>query len=117
AGADSTVSLDAQVDVVEPMGHEAYVTAVCAGETVTSRFPPRSGVRTRERVELALNPARLHLFDARSGTTILQRPVAGAADSPRTVREARKEEPAEGRSDLQRQTGARGAPSRAEEIS
>src|SRR5438128_2074738 len=78
---------------------------------------PLSGARTRERVELALNPARLHLFDARSGRTILQRPVAGGADVRRTVREARKEEPAEGRSDLQRQTGARGAPSRAEEIS
>src|SRR5437870_6564426 len=117
ASPDSRLTVSAEVDVVEPMGHEAYVTAVCAGETVTSRFPPRSGVRTRERVELALNPARLHLFDARSGRTILQRPVAGGADVRRTVREARKEEPAEGRSDLQRQTGARGAPSRAEEIS
>src|SRR5712671_2260217 len=64
AGPDSTVTLSAEVDVVEPMGHEAYVTALCLGNSVISRFPPRSGVRTRERVELALNPARLHLFDA-----------------------------------------------------
>src|SRR2546422_10529946 len=68
---ESTLTLSAEVDVVEPMGHGACVTAVCAGETVTSRFPPRSGVRTRERIELALNPARLHLFDARSVNTIL----------------------------------------------
>src|SRR5438309_7182956 len=79
AGPDCTLSVPATVDVVEPMGHEALVMAVSAGEMVTSRFPPRSGVRTQERIELALNPARLHLFDAQSGITILQRPVAAAA--------------------------------------
>src|SRR5438309_1506559 len=41
----NTLSVPATVDVVEPMGHEALVMAVSAGETVTSRFPPRSGVR------------------------------------------------------------------------
>src|SRR6059058_3419913 len=107
ASPESTLTLNAEVDVVEPMGHEAYVTAVCAGETVTSRFPPRSGVRTRERIELALNPARLHLFDARSGTTILQRPAAGGAESPRSVREARIDESAEGRSERPRQPHGR----------
>jgi multiple sugar transport system ATP-binding protein len=116
AVADSTVTLNAEVDVVEPMGHEAYVTAVCAGETVTSRFPPRSGVRTRERIELALNPARLHLFDAQSGNTILQRPLAGGAGSPRSVREARIEEPAERRAEHPRQPETRAAHPRTEEI-
>jgi multiple sugar transport system ATP-binding protein len=79
AGPESSVTLRAEVDVVEPMGHEAYVTALCGGHSVISRFPPRSGVRTREQVELALDPARLHLFDAGSGQTILQRPVEGGA--------------------------------------
>jgi len=105
----------AEVDVVEPMGHEAYVTAVCAGETVTSRFPPRSGVRTRERIELAFNPARLHLFDARSGNTILQRPVAGGAELARSVGEARVDESEEGRSERPRQPDLRSVPSRPEE--
>ena len=91
AGPDSTLTVDAEVDVVEPMGHEAYVTALCAGETVTSRFPSRSGVRTHERVQLALNPARLHLFDARSGESILQRPVAGSAEALTSAKEARNE--------------------------
>ena len=114
---ESTLTLSAEVDVVEPMGHEAYVTAVCAGETVTSRFPPRSGVRTRDRIELALNPARLHLFDARSGNTILQRPVAGGAELPRSVGEARVDESEEGRSERQHEPHTRSAQSRAEEIS
>jgi multiple sugar transport system ATP-binding protein len=97
AGPNSTLTLAAEVDLVEPMGHEAYVTALCAGETVTSRFPPRSGVRTREPVELALNPARLHLFDARSGESILQRPVASSADALKSAREAWIEESSAGR--------------------
>src|SRR5947209_909082 len=117
AGPDCTLTLHAEVDVVEPMGHEAYVTALCAGETVTSRFPPRSGMRTQESVELALNPARLHLFDAQSGITILQRPVAAAAETLRSVGEARTNEPAEGRSERHRQPEAPLAPSRSEEIS
>ena len=117
ASPESTLTLNAEVDVVEPMGHEAYVTAVCAGETVTSRFPPRSGVRTRERIELALNPARLHLFDAGSGNTILQRPVAVGAELPSSVGEARNSDSAERRSERQRQPEARNVPSRPEQIS
>ena len=88
----SSVALQAEVDVVEPMGHEAYVTAVCSGQTVISRFPPRSGVRTREKVELALNPERLHLFDAASGESILQRTAAGVAETPASTREAWRRE-------------------------
>ena len=117
AGADCTLTLEADVDVVEPMGHEAYVTAICKGETVTSRFPPRSGVRTQERVELALNPARLHLFDAQSGNTIMQRPVAAGVDTLRSVGEARTDDATGGRPDRQGQQEARRVPSRSEEIS
>jgi multiple sugar transport system ATP-binding protein len=113
AGPDSTLTLSSEVDVVEPMGHEAYVTAVCAGQTVTSRFPPRSGVHIHERVELALNPARLHLFDARSGESILQRPVAGSAEALKSAKEAWIERSAAGRD---RQPRAPGVPSKAEEI-
>jgi multiple sugar transport system ATP-binding protein len=110
AGPNCTLSLTALVDVVEPMGHEAYVTAVCAGETVTSRFPPRSGVRTRERVELALNPARLHIFDARTGESIMQRPAATRAETLRSTREAWVQESAEGRPERPGQSHEQGVP-------
>ena len=113
AGPDCTLTLPAEVDVVEPMGHEAYVTALCAGATVTSRFPPRSGVRTRERVELALNPARLHLFDSQSGESILERPVANAAEALKSMREAWIEESSAGR---KRQPEAPVVPVKSEEI-
>ena len=115
AGADRTHFVKAQVDVVEPMGHEAYVTAVCAGETVTSRFPPRSGVRTGEQVELALNPARLHLFDARSGDSILHRPASGGAEPARSVGEARTGESAAARAERESESKAQGVPRRTRE--
>jgi multiple sugar transport system ATP-binding protein len=113
AGPDCTLTLQAEVDVVEPMGHEAYVTALCAGATVTSRFPPRSGVRTHERVELALNPARLHLFDSRSGESTLQRPVTNAAEALKSIREAWTEESS---AERDREPEAPGVPSKSEEI-
>ena len=106
AGADGRVVLPAEVDVVEPMGHEAYVTAVCAGETVIARFPPRSGVRTHERIELALNPARLHFFDAKTGDSVLRRPVANTADAGRSAKEARMLDAVEPDSDHQGQVQA-----------
>jgi multiple sugar transport system ATP-binding protein len=114
AGPDSTVTLRAEVDVVEPMGHEAYVTALCGGHTVISRFPPRSGVRTREEVELALNPARLHLFDARSGDSILERPVEGAA-AVRSTEAAWITTESEQRPDRQRPATAPGVPTKSQE--
>jgi multiple sugar transport system ATP-binding protein len=89
----NTLSLPATVDVVEPMGHEALVMAVCAGEMVTSRFPPRSGVQTRDQVELSLDPARLHLFEAESGEAILKRPPASGPQAT-SVGEARMDETA-----------------------
>ena len=105
-----TLTLRAEVDVVEPMGHEAYVTAVCDGETLTSRFPPRSGVVTHERVELALNPARLHLFDAKSGNSILQRPVTSSTEALTSAREAWPHDSVEGVSERRRETQAPSVP-------
>jgi multiple sugar transport system ATP-binding protein len=115
AGPDSTHTLSAEVDVVEPMGHEAFVTALCGGQMVISRFPPRSGVRTREQVDLALNPARLHLFDARSGETILVRPVVGGAELFRSTGAAWIATQAEGRLDRQRNSAAPGVPPKSQE--
>jgi multiple sugar transport system ATP-binding protein len=112
ANAGSTVVLSAEVDVVEPMGHEAYVTALRDGQMVTSRFPPRSGVRTKDSVELAFNPDRLHLFDARTGEAVLQRPAASDADVIRPA--ALSGNRAAGESDNQGSSPAQGMPSQSE---
>jgi multiple sugar transport system ATP-binding protein len=61
----------ATVELVEPMGHEAYVTARSGGAALVARFPPRSGVAVHETVELGLDAERLHLFDPQSGEALL----------------------------------------------
>ena len=61
----------ATVELVEPMGHEAYVTARSGDAELVARFPPRSGVAVHETVDLGLDPERLHVFDAESGDALL----------------------------------------------
>src|SRR5581483_10353342 len=76
------VALRALVDVVEPLGSEAYVTARVGETSLVARFPPRTGIREGETVELAVDPARLHLFDARTQQTLLRRDAAPPARQP-----------------------------------
>jgi multiple sugar transport system ATP-binding protein len=81
----------ATVELVEPMGHEAYVTARAGGAALVARFPPRSGVAVQQAVELGFDPDRLHLFDRQSGDSLLaphatqtseQAPAATAEEAP-----------------------------------
>jgi CO dehydrogenase/acetyl-CoA synthase delta subunit len=67
-------------------------------------------------VELALNPARLHLFDARSGESILQRPVASSTEALRSAREAWIDESVQGRPDQQREAEAHISPVKKEDF-
>jgi multiple sugar transport system ATP-binding protein len=64
----------ATVELVEPMGHEAYVTARSGEEELVARFPPRSGVSVHEEVELGFDPARIHIFDPKTGESLLAPP-------------------------------------------
>ncbi|MDX6453933.1 MAG: multiple sugar transport system ATP-binding protein [Gaiellaceae bacterium] len=63
------------VDVWEPLGSETYVVLKVADSTLTARFPPRTAVASTDVVEVALTPAHLHVFDARTEQNVL-------ADSP-----------------------------------
>jgi multiple sugar transport system ATP-binding protein len=60
-----------EVDFVEPMGHEAFVTVRVGDESLVARFPPRSGIGVRDSVELALDPERIHLFDVDTKVSVL----------------------------------------------
>lgn len=68
-----SVRLTAQVDIVEPMGSETYVTAKVDDTSLVSRFPARSHVRTDEVLDLVIDPKHLYLFDAQSGVAIIDR--------------------------------------------
>ncbi len=69
-----------EVDVVEPMGAEAFVTVKVADTVLVSRFPPRSGVRPGENIELAFDPHRLHLFRVENGEAIRGRSSPASND-------------------------------------
>jgi ABC-type sugar transport system ATPase subunit len=66
---------DAEVDLVEPMGHEVYVRVRVADVELVTRFPPRSGVSPGDTVELALDAGRIHVFDPTTERSLLA-PVA-----------------------------------------
>jgi multiple sugar transport system ATP-binding protein len=70
APADDRLSLPATVEVVEPLGAETYVFARVGDTTVTSRFPPRSGITGGASVELVVNPDHMHIFDAARGANL-----------------------------------------------
>jgi multiple sugar transport system ATP-binding protein len=86
-------TLDVRVEVLEELGSDAFVffhadTAVVGAESragseddaaalvesgtlLTARVDPRTSARVGERLRLAVDPARLHFFDADSGASLL----------------------------------------------
>jgi multiple sugar transport system ATP-binding protein len=70
--------VSAEVDLVEPMGHEVFVRVRVGAEELVSRFPPRSGVKPHDPVELVVDSGRIHMFERESGRSLLS-PAIGAA--------------------------------------
>jgi multiple sugar transport system ATP-binding protein len=71
APASYSTRLTGVVDVWEPLGSETYVVLKVADSTLTARFPPRTAVASTDVVEVALTPAHLHVFDARTEQNVL----------------------------------------------
>ncbi len=65
--AAGTGVLRGQVLAVEPLGPEALVTVATAGQDVSARIPAKSVRKAGEVVTLAVQSAKLHLFDQQSG--------------------------------------------------
>ena len=65
--APNGASLTGAALTVEPLGPDTLVTMQGAGAEIACRLPPRSVRRAGERVTLALDPARLHLFGRADG--------------------------------------------------
>ncbi|GFP18861.1 multiple sugar transport system ATP-binding protein [Candidatus Hakubella thermalkaliphila] len=55
--------IDTVVDVIEPMGNEIYLYADIGGVQSMARINPESRVRGEDRITLALETERIHLFD------------------------------------------------------
>src|SRR5213083_1087875 len=64
AGGDSSdYTVDAVVDVVEPLGSEILLDVKAGSNTMVARVEPTVRVKVHEPIRLALNTARLHFFD------------------------------------------------------
>jgi multiple sugar transport system ATP-binding protein len=76
----ATGGVGAQVDVVEHLGAEALVHLRVEMIELIARVEAQSVPRTGERVQVAIDPARLHCFDA--GGTRLEMPAPHARALP-----------------------------------
>lgn len=63
-------SVEAEVDVVELMGHEKTVYLVVDGVTFLSRMDPRSDVHIGLKTPAVFDMTNMHLFDADTGLTL-----------------------------------------------
>jgi len=63
--------LPAIVDVVEPLGSEAYIYATVAGESIIARVNARTRAAIGDNVTLQANMDHLHIFDAETGLNLL----------------------------------------------
>jgi multiple sugar transport system ATP-binding protein len=70
-GADpAEYSFGSAVDVVEPLGNEILVNFRAGGVPMVARVDPGVRVKAHESIRLALDPERVHFFDAQSEAAI-----------------------------------------------
>ena len=67
APAGAAPRLTAVVELIEPVGNEAFVAARAGDTELTLRVPPQALPATGQQVELGFAPQRLHLFDPLTG--------------------------------------------------
>ena len=63
--------IEATVDVTEMLGAETYLYLTCEGIPLTARVSPRCSARPQDVVKLALDPNKIHLFDASDEHSLL----------------------------------------------
>jgi multiple sugar transport system ATP-binding protein len=68
-----TGTVRVRLDVVEPLGSEAFLSARIGAKEITARVPPRGLPAAGSEVELVFNRERMHFFDAGSGETLREK--------------------------------------------
>ncbi len=59
-----TGKLEATVEVTEMLGAETFLYLTCEGTSLTARVSPRCTARPQDTIKLAIDPNKIHLFDA-----------------------------------------------------
>ncbi|MBQ8303376.1 MAG: sn-glycerol-3-phosphate ABC transporter ATP-binding protein UgpC [Clostridia bacterium] len=62
--------VEADVEVTELMGAETYLYMNCEGQTINARVSPNSTARPGDKIKIALETAKIHLFDKDTELTI-----------------------------------------------
>ena len=70
ASSERAGTVRVRLDVVEPLGSEAFLSARIGAKEITARVPPRGLPAAGSEVGLVFNRERLHLFDAESGEAL-----------------------------------------------
>ena len=71
APAPGQPTLEAQIDVIEPVGNEVFLNLSCAGTELVVRTPPGDLPSPGSRITLGYAPEAMHFFDAASGQRIV----------------------------------------------
>ncbi|HLI17295.1 MAG TPA: sn-glycerol-3-phosphate ABC transporter ATP-binding protein UgpC [Rhodanobacteraceae bacterium] len=66
----SLVQFDAALEVVEPVGNEAFLNLRFGDTALVARVPPQALPAPGEILRMQFDPSRLHVFEARSGHRI-----------------------------------------------
>jgi multiple sugar transport system ATP-binding protein len=67
---DSDTTVDAMVEVVEPLGSEILLDTTVADQSLTVRVDPTIKARPHEKIRLSFIPDRIHFFDAKTEEVI-----------------------------------------------
>jgi len=62
-GTDGRPTIEAIVEVVEPLGAEVLLDLRAGSDTLTARVDPRLVVRAKDRIRLALAEEKMRFFD------------------------------------------------------
>jgi multiple sugar transport system ATP-binding protein len=66
---DSIIETD--VEVTELLGAEVYLYVTCAGQNLTARVNPRSTAKAHDKIKMALDANRIHIFDKETEASIV----------------------------------------------
>ena len=62
--------IEANVEVTELMGAEKYLYTVCEGQNINGRVAPTSTAHPGETIKIAIEPAKIHIFDKDTEKTV-----------------------------------------------
>ncbi|MCR5806965.1 MAG: sn-glycerol-3-phosphate ABC transporter ATP-binding protein UgpC [Oscillospiraceae bacterium] len=69
--AASTGVIETDVIITEMMGAETYLYLECEGIPLTARVDPRSTARPQDKITVAIDPNKIHIFDKETEKTVI----------------------------------------------